>query len=290
MTVRVFCRTNLHPESPSTRGALEGCALKGVTPHFSQEADMRKPIVAGNWKLNGSRESARTLLDGLLLRGPPEGVQLVVFPPALYLAELVTAYADSPLEFGAQDVSEHTKGAYTGELSAAMLVDVGASWTLVGHSERRIYQSESSDLVARKARAAVAGGLRVVVCVGESREQRECGATEAVLRAQLAPVLALGREVVSRCVLAYEPVWAIGTGLTASPEQAQDAHAFIRSEVAAVDANMADSLVLLYGGSVKPENAAALFAQPDVDGGLIGGASLVADDFLRIAAAAAVRR
>jgi triosephosphate isomerase len=248
---------------------------------------MRKPIVAGNWKLNGSRESARSLLDGLLHRGLPEGVLHVVFPPALYLAELVAAYADSALEFGAQDVSEHGKGAYTGEVSAAMLVDVGARWTLVGHSERRIFHSESSELVARKVHAAVTRGLSAVVCVGESRAQRESGATEAVLRAQLAPVLALGRDVVSRCVLAYEPVWAIGTGLTASPEQAQGAHAFIRSEVAAVDANMANSLVLLYGGSVKPENAAALFAQPDVDGGLIGGASLVADDFLKIAAAAA---
>jgi triosephosphate isomerase (TIM) len=250
---------------------------------------MRKSIVAGNWKLNGSRKRARALLDGLLQGPLPEGVRIVVFPPALYLAELVEAYSGTAIEFGAQDVSEHSQGAYTGELSAAMLLDVGARWTLVGHSERRAYHGESSELVARKARAAVNAGLSAIVCIGESRQERENLATEAVLRAQLAPVLSLEAEVLSGCVVAYEPVWAIGTGLTASPQQAQDAHAFIRSEFAAVDATMANSLAVLYGGSVKPENAAALFAQPDVDGGLIGGASLVADDFLGIAAAAAAR-
>lgn len=250
---------------------------------------MRSRIVAGNWKLNGTLASARALLDALLAAPLPVGVRMPVFPPVAYLAELAHAYAGRGLEFGAQDVSEHGHGAYTGEVSAAMLFDIGARWTLVGHSERRAYHAESSGQVARKAKAAVAAGLTAVVCVGETRAQREAGAMEAVLREQLMPVLALGTEVVSRCVLAYEPVWAIGTGLTASPRQAQDAHAFIRSEISVVDANMANSLVVLYGGSVKPENAAALFAQPDVDGGLIGGASLVAADFLGIAAAAAAR-
>lgn len=250
---------------------------------------MRTPIVAGNWKLNGSRRTSRALLDALIEGPLPSGVRVPVFPPMAYLGELVQAYAGSALEFGAQDVSEHGQGAYTGEVSAGMLADLGATWTLVGHSERRAYHGESSELVARKTQAAVSAGLAAVVCVGETRAQREAGSTEAVLRAQLAPVLALGGEVLSRCVFAYEPVWAIGTGLTASPQQAQDAHVFIRSEIAAVDANMANSLALLYGGSVKPENAVALFAQPDVDGGLIGGAALVAADFLGIAAAAVAR-
>lgn len=250
---------------------------------------MRSTIVAGNWKLNGSRDSARALLDALLAGPRPDGVTLAVFPPLAYLAELAQAYAGRGIEFGAQDVSEHERGAFTGEVSASMLFEIGARWTLVGHSERRSYHGETSELVARKATAAVSAGLTPVVCVGESRAEREAGFTEAVLRAQLAPVLALGGELLSRCVLAYEPVWAIGTGLTASPQQAQDAHAFIRSEISAVDANMANSLVILYGGSVKPDNAASLFAQPDVDGGLIGGASLVVADFLGIAAAAASR-
>lgn len=250
---------------------------------------MRSPIVAGNWKLNGSRSSARALLDAVLDGRLPAGVRVPVFPPMAYLGELIRAYEGSPFEFGAQDVSEHAKGAYTGEVSAAMLADIGARWTLVGHSERRAYHSESSELVARKARAATEAGLIAVVCLGETLEERQSGATDAVLRAQLQPVLALGRDALARCVLAYEPVWAIGTGLTATPQQAQQAHAFLRSEIASVDANMANSLVILYGGSVKPDNAASLFAQPDVDGGLIGGASLVAADFLGIAAAAVSR-
>lgn len=250
---------------------------------------MRSTIVAGNWKLNGSRDSSRALLDAILATPLPVGVRIPVFPPMVYLAELAQAYAGRGLEFGAQDVSEHDRGAYTGDVSASMLADIGATWTLVGHSERRSFHAETSEQVARKAEAAIRAGLTAVVCLGETREQRESGATEDVLRAQLAPVLGLGAATLSRCVLAYEPVWAIGTGLTASPQQVQDVHVFIRSEIAAVDATMANSLAILYGGSVKPENAAALFAQPDVDGGLIGGASLVAADFLGIAAAAVAR-
>ena len=250
---------------------------------------MRTPIVAGNWKLNGSRASAVDLLDAVAAGLPASAPRVLVFPPLPYLAELVSRYANTPLEFGAQDVSEHAKGAYTGEVAASMLADAGARWCLVGHSERRAYHAEGSDLVARKAAALLAAGLRPVVCIGETLAQRQGGQTERVLAEQLAPVLALGHRALAELVLAYEPVWAIGTGVTASPDQAQQAHAFIRSQVASVSANMADSLPILYGGSVKPDNAAAIFAQADVDGGLIGGAALVAPDFLGIVAAAAPR-
>lgn len=250
---------------------------------------MRAPIVAGNWKLNGNRASAAALLDAVAGGLPTGAPKVLVFPPLAYLGELAARYEGTPIEFGAQDVSEHALGAYTGEVAAAMLAEVGARWCLAGHSERRAYHGEGSELVARKAAAALAAGLRPVVCIGETLEQRQAGRTEQVLAEQLAPVLALGCDALARLVLAYEPVWAIGTGVTATPEQAQEAHAFIRSQVASVDANMADSLVILYGGSVKPDNAAALFSQPDVDGGLIGGASLAAADFLGIVAAAAPR-
>jgi triosephosphate isomerase (TIM) len=247
---------------------------------------MRTPIVAGNWKLNGSRQSACALLDAVIAGHPKSGPKLLVFPPLAYLSELSARYADSALEFGAQDVSEHARGAYTGEVAAVMLAEIGARWCLVGHSERRAYHAEDSELVARKARACVEAGVRPVVCVGESLADRQAGSTESVLAAQLGPVLELGPELLAQTVIAYEPVWAIGTGLTASPQQAQQAHAFIRSQLSAIDATMANSLVVLYGGSVKPDNAAELFAQDDVDGGLIGGASLVAADFLAIAKAA----
>ena len=250
---------------------------------------MRSPIVAGNWKMNSSRREARVLLDAISAAAPPANVRVLVFPPLAYLAELVQAYAGGVIEFGAQDVSEHAKGAFTGEVSAQMLADIGARWVLVGHSERRAYHGESSELVARKLKAALAAGLSPIACVGETRSEREGGVTEAVLRAQLAPLLALGEESLSKSVIAYEPVWAIGTGLTATPQQAQDAHALIRSEIASSSATMANSLVVLYGGSVKPDNAGDLFAQSDVDGGLIGGASLAAADFLGIVAAATAR-
>ena len=249
---------------------------------------MRARIVAGNWKLNGSRESAEGLLSEVAAGLPVAGVEVVVLPPATHLGALVAAHGSRGIGFGGQDVSEHAEGAYTGEVSAAMLADVGAGFALVGHSERRQYHREDSDLVARKFAAALAAGLRPILCVGESREDREGGTTEAVIASQLRPVLDLvGADGFAAAVVAYEPVWAIGTGLTASPEQAQDVHAFIRSEVAAMDAKIGNSLPILYGGSVKPANAAELFAKPDVDGGLIGGASLVAADFMAIVAAAA---
>ncbi|MBJ6979310.1 triose-phosphate isomerase [Luteimonas sp. MC1895] len=248
---------------------------------------MRTRIVAGNWKLNGNRSSAADLLQQMAAGLPADGVEVVVLPPATLLAGLVEAWGAQGIAFGGQDVSEHGEGAYTGEVSAAMLADAGARFALVGHSERRQYHREDSDLVARKFAAALAAGLRPILCVGESKDEREGGTTEAVIASQLRPVLDLvGAEGLASAVVAYEPVWAIGTGLTASPQQAQDVHAFIRSEVAARSAKIGNSLPILYGGSVKPANAAELFTQPDVDGGLIGGASLVATDFMAIVAAA----
>lgn len=248
---------------------------------------MRRKIVAGNWKLHGSRAFADALVSGIAA-AIPAGVELVLLPPCLYLGELVERFADTGLAFGAQDVSSHDKGAYTGEVSAAMLADVGARYVLVGHSERRQYHAESSELVAKKFVAAQAAGLAPILCVGESLEQREGGQTETVIAGQLRPVLELaGVGAFASAIVAYEPVWAIGTGRTASPEQAQAVHAYIRSQIAAQDAKIADSLPLLYGGSAKPDNAASLFAQADVDGGLIGGAALAAADFLAIAKAMA---
>ena len=249
---------------------------------------MRQKIVAGNWKLNGSRAMARELVDALVAAPRAAGVELVVLPPLPYLAELADRYAGQGLAFGAQDLDVNEQGAYTGEVSGAMLRDVGARYVLVGHSERREYHGESPQDVAGKFVAARKAGLVPVLCIGESLHQREAGQTEWALEKQLAPVVELaGIGAFRDAVVAYEPVWAIGTGRTASKEQAQEVHAFIRGELAALDATIAGSLPILYGGSVKPANAAELFAQPDVDGGLIGGASLVAQDFLAIAAAAA---
>ena len=247
---------------------------------------MRRRIVAGNWKLHGSRAFA-TALVGEIAAMPVPGVELVILPPLPYIGDLIEDFEGTPLLFGAQDVSGHEQGAYTGEVSASMLVDVGARYGLVGHSERRQYHAETSELVALKFQAAINAGLHPILCLGEGLEQREAGQTEAVIASQLRPVLALvGVAAFAQAVVAYEPVWAIGTGRTASPEQAQAVHAFIRGEVAAHDATIAGSLPILYGGSVKPGNAASLFSQADVDGGLIGGASLVAADFLAIAQAA----
>lgn len=248
---------------------------------------MRRRIVAGNWKLHGTRAFATALVAEIAAM-PVSGVELVILPPLPYIGDLIEDFEGTPLMFGAQDVSSNEQGAYTGEVSASMLVDVGARYGLVGHSERRQYHAESSELVALKFQAAIHAGLRPILCLGEGLEQREAGQTEAVIASQLRPVLALvGVAAFAQAVVAYEPVWAIGTGRTASPEQAQAVHAFIRGEVAAHNATIAGSLPILYGGSVKPGNAASLFGQADVDGGLIGGASLVAADFLAIATAAA---
>ncbi|OGT56976.1 MAG: triose-phosphate isomerase [Gammaproteobacteria bacterium RIFCSPHIGHO2_12_FULL_63_22] len=250
---------------------------------------MRERIVAGNWKLHGDRAFARSLLDEVVSL-KPDGVRLAIFPPMPYLGELAERYLPQGLDFGSQDVDPNDQGAYTGEVSARMLLDVGCRYALVGHSERRHFHEETSELVAKKFFAAKRAGLIPVLCVGETLHQREAGQTEWALERQLAPVLAGGgARAFENAVLAYEPVWAIGTGRTASPDQAQEVHAFIRGELRALDANIAGSLPILYGGSVKPANAAELFSQPDVDGGLIGGASLVARDFIAIAVAAARR-
>lgn len=251
---------------------------------------MRRKIVAGNWKLHGDRRFAYSLMDEIAAGLPLDNVDVLILPPLPYLGELIEDYAPRGIAFGSQDVSCNVKGAYTGEVSASMLRDVGARYGLVGHSERRQYHNESSQMVARKFVAARDAGLVPILCVGETLEQRESGQTEARIERQLEAVFeAAGPQAFENAVIAYEPVWAIGTGRTASPDQAQAVHAFIRGEVAAHDARIADSLPILYGGSVKPDNAAELLAQPDVDGGLVGGASLVAHDFLAIAQAAAKR-
>jgi triosephosphate isomerase (TIM) len=248
---------------------------------------MRKKLVAGNWKMHGSRSMA-TALANEIAAGKPASIDVAVFPPFPYIAELAWQHAKSGLGVGAQDVSEHEgQGAYTGEVSAAMLADVGAQWALVGHSERRHYHGESDELVARKFAAAKAGGLTPILCVGETLEQHEAGEAKLVIARQLQAVLALnGIASFDTAVIAYEPVWAIGTGRTATPELAQQVHAFIRSQLEKEDVIIARLTRLLYGGSVKAANAAELFAQADVDGGLIGGASLTASDFLGICAAA----
>ena len=243
----------------------------------------RKRLVMGNWKMHGSLQDNAALL-GAMLPGAVHGgdVELAVCVPFPYLSQTQALLAGSPVSWGAQDVSVHERGAYTGETSAAMLADFGCSWVLCGHSERRAMHAESSSQVAAKASSALACGLSPVVCVGETLSERDAGDAERVIGDQLDPVLALGAGALSRMVIAYEPVWAIGTGRTATPDQAQAVHAFIRAALARRGAGQTR---VLYGGSVKAANAAALFAQPDIDGALVGGASLVADEFLKIAAA-----
>jgi triosephosphate isomerase len=247
---------------------------------------MRRKLVAGNWKMHTTRASAMELVRAIA-GAKIGGADVAVFPPYVYLPELIAANRGSALAFGAQDVSEHAQGAYTGEVSAPMLKDIGATHVLIGHSERRQYHDESNTCVAAKFAQAQGAGLIPVLCVGETLAQRDAGATESVIAAQLDAVLERsGVGALATAVVAYEPVWAIGTGRTATPAQAQAVHAFIRSKFAGLDGTISSSLRILYGGSVKAANAAELFAQADVDGGLIGGASLIADDFLAICAAA----
>jgi len=250
---------------------------------------MRKYLVAGNWKMNGSNASNAALLRGIVAAAPSPGVvEMLVCPPFPYLAAVGDSLADSGIELGAQNVSEHSSGAYTGEVSAAMLADLGCRYVIVGHSERRSLYGESSATVAAKFVAAQAAGLLPVFCVGESREEREAERTVDIIDEQLDAVLdAAGVGALREAVIAYEPVWAIGTGLTATPEQAQEVHRHIRARLEPLDAEVAAGVRILYGGSVKGDNAAGLFSQTDIDGGLIGGASLKADDFLAIAEAAA---
>lgn len=247
---------------------------------------MRKKLVAGNWKMHGSLVENAALLAAL--KPALAGIEAVVCVPFPYLAQVQAALSGSSIAWGAQNVSEQAKGAFTGEVSASMLLDFGCQYVIVGHSERRSLYGESDALVASKYVAAQAAGLMPILCVGESLAERESGVTEIVVSRQLDAVIDMaGVGSLAKAVIAYEPVWAIGTGKTASPEQAQAVHAFIRGKVAALDAGVADHLVIQYGGSVKAANAAELMAQPDIDGGLIGGASLVADEFIAICRAAA---
>ncbi len=247
---------------------------------------MRRILVAGNWKLNGSLEANRELVSGIVA-GAPEGVDLLVCPPFPYLGPVIKALGDSPVALGAQNVSEHAKGAYTGEVAAAMLGEFGCKYVIIGHSERRSIFGETSEQVADKFVAVQEAGLIPILCVGETLEDREAGTTESVVAEQLNAVLdRAGVAAFANAVVAYEPVWAIGTGMTATPEQAQDVHAFIRGLVAEKDASVAEALRILYGGSCKGSNAAGLFEKADIDGGLIGGASLKPDDFLAVCSAA----
>lgn len=247
---------------------------------------MRKKLVAGNWKMHGSLAENAALLSAL--KPALAGIEAVVCVPFPYLAQVQAALSGSSIAWGAQNVSEQAKGAFTGEVSASMLLEFGCTYVIVGHSERRSLYGESDAQVAGKYVAAQAAGLTPILCVGESLAERESGVTEVVVSRQLDAVIdAAGVGSLAKAVIAYEPVWAIGTGKTASREQAQAVHAFIRSRIAALDAGVADQLVIQYGGSVKAANAAELMAQPDIDGGLIGGASLVADEFIAICRAAA---
>ncbi|MCU7960746.1 MAG: triose-phosphate isomerase [gamma proteobacterium symbiont of Bathyaustriella thionipta] len=249
---------------------------------------MRKPFVAGNWKMNGSRDSVRTLLDGIKAGMADVSVaEVAVCPPAIYIADVQQQLEGSAIGCGGQDVSTQASGAFTGEISTAMLQDFACRYTLVGHSERRTLHGEDDALVARKFSVASAAGLIPILCIGETLQEREANETESVVSRQLDAVIELdGIEALADCIIAYEPVWAIGTGKTASSAQAQEVHAFIRQKLAELNADVAEGVRILYGGSVKGSNAEELFGQTDIDGGLIGGASLMADDFLAICRAA----
>jgi triosephosphate isomerase (TIM) len=241
---------------------------------------MRRKLVVGNWKMHGSRPANAELLSAL--RGArPFGGQVAVCVPFVYIHETAATLAGSEILWGSQDVSAHEQGAYTGEISAAMLAECGCRYAIVGHSERRAYHAESDALVASKAQAALGRGVTPIVCVGETLAEREAGQTEAVVKRQLSAVIHQLAHCAAEMVVAYEPVWAIGTGRTATPEQAQAVHAVLRAQLQAATGH-GQNMTILYGGSVKPDNAATLFSQPDIDGGLIGGASLKASDFIAI--------
>ncbi|MDP2371132.1 triose-phosphate isomerase [Rhodoferax sp.] len=247
---------------------------------------MKKKLIAGNWKMNGSLAANDALVKALLAGLPAGASDVALCVPSVYLAQLQDLVRGSRIELGAQDVSAHESGAYTGELSGAMLKEFGVRYAIVGHSERRLYHGESDQLVAAKAKSALASGVTPIVCVGETLAEREAGKTEEVVKRQLAAVIHANGHCISEIVVAYEPVWAIGTGKTASPEQAQQVHGVLRTQLKAASAQ-ADRIHILYGGSMNAANAAQLLAQPDIDGGLVGGASLKAQDFLSIIAAAA---
>ena len=247
---------------------------------------MRQALVAGNWKMNGSRTAIEELMTGILGGlGDVSNTEVVVCPPAVYIDSVASAIEATVVKLGGQNLCDDPgPGAFTGEVSGAMLADLGCRYVIVGHSERRSLYGETDQLVARKFSVAQSVGLIPILCVGELLEERESGQTETVIARQLDAVIAAegGVAALARAVIAYEPVWAIGTGMTATPEQAEQVHAFIRQRIAAHSANIADAVQILYGGSVKASNAAELFAMPDIDGGLIGGASLQANEFLAI--------
>jgi triosephosphate isomerase len=249
---------------------------------------MRTPLVAGNWKMHGSRDETGALITGIQRAlGPDVVIDVMVIPPFPYLGQAASLTQDSRIAVGAQDLSPHSSGAYTGEVSAAMLADCGCSAVLVGHSERRTLHGEGDALVAEKFQAAQKAGLMPVLCVGETLAEREAGETSQVVKRQISAVLEkAGIEAFRNAVVAYEPVWAIGTGRTATPDQAQEVHANIRAQLISEDATIGGLVRILYGGSVKPDNAAEIFAQQDIDGGLIGGASLKVDSFVEICRAA----
>ena len=245
---------------------------------------MRRKLVVGNWKMHGSRAANAELLGGIT-QARPFDCDVAVCVPHPYLGDTAVTLAASEVRWGAQDCSAHEQGAYTGEVSVGMLAEFGCRYVIVGHSERRAYHGESDQMVADKAKAALARGITPIVCVGETLAQREAGETETVVKRQLSAVIHTLGHCVGEMVVAYEPVWAIGTGRTATPEQAQAVHALLRAQLQAATAK-AEAMVLLYGGSVKPDNATSLFGQKDIDGGLIGGAALKAADFVAICRAA----
>ena len=250
---------------------------------------MRKILVAGNWKMHGSKTMVQSLLEGLLAGSSADGkADLVVFPPFPYLSQTESILSGSHIHWGGQTLNPNAQGAHTGETSGGMLKDLGCHYVLVGHSERRSIYGENDQDVALRFKAALDAGLHPVLCVGETLEEREQGQTESVVGRQLDAVIDhVGIDAFRRAVSAYEPVWAIGTGLTATPQQAQSVHAFIRDKLSSLNGIISGQLRILYGGSVKGSNAAELFAQSDIDGGLVGGASLTAEDFLAIYSAVA---
>jgi triosephosphate isomerase len=247
----------------------------------------KRKLIAGNWKMNGSLADNQALVQALLENVGQPACEVVVCPPAAYLGQVQTLLAgQDAVSLGAQDVSQHENGAFTGDVSAAMLKDFGVRCVIVGHSERRLHQAETDVHVAIKVQRALAAGITPIVCVGETLHEREQGMTEFIVKRQMSAVIHLNGHCISEIVVAYEPVWAIGTGKTATPEQAQQVHAVLRAQLRAATEH-ADRVRILYGGSMNAGNAAALLGQPDIDGGLIGGASLKAVDFLKIVGAAA---
>jgi triosephosphate isomerase len=246
---------------------------------------MKNKLIAGNWKMNGNLLANEALIKGLLSGMGQPKCDVAVCVPAVYLAQCQTLLAGSAIDLGAQDVSNHESGAYTGEIAPSMLKEFGVRYAIVGHSERRQYHGEADEVVAAKAQQALSAGITPIVCVGETLAERETGKTEEVVKRQLAAVIHTNGHCISEIVVAYEPVWAIGTGKTATPEQAQQVHAVLRAQLKAASPN-ADRIKLLYGGSMSAANAASLLGQPDIDGGLIGGAALKVQDFLTIVAAA----